>query len=295
MVFYDLTSTYFEGEQAAIGKPGYSRDRRGDLDQIVVGIVMSRDGIPLAHHVFEGNRLDKTTVQEVVEDLKSRFRIEKAIMVGNRGMVTMANIEMIKGHEYEYIMGLQKRRRKLIDHLLKKVLEHPQEPLQEFGYSDLPGKLRSRYSEKVRFIAGYNKEVARKTRKTRNKNIARFTELIEQTELEGDLQKVRKANDRLKSFLSKKRMMRLYQLSIEKQTEELYRLKVGKRPLRSRRKTIWMEGISSRQKFLRRSIKQKLNAPISHCKRWSRHSGWSRMSLIFARSLCAKKPVSVGM
>ena len=226
LVFYDLTSTYFEGEQAEIGKKGFSRDRRGDLDQIVVGVVTSRDGIPIAHHVFEGNRLDKTTVQEVVEDLKSRFGIEKAIMVGDRGMVTMANIEMIKGHEYEYIMGLQKRRRKLIDHLLKKVLEHPKEPLQEFGYSDLPAKLRSRYAEKVRFIAGYNKEVARKTRRTRNKNIARFTELIEQTELEGDLQKVRKANDRLKSFLSKKHLTRLYQLSIEKRTEELYRLKV---------------------------------------------------------------------
>jgi len=82
LVFYDLTSTYFEGEQAEIGKKGFSRDRRGDLDQIVVGVVTSRDGIPIAHHVFEGNRLDKTTVQEVVEDLKSRFGIEKAIMVG---------------------------------------------------------------------------------------------------------------------------------------------------------------------------------------------------------------------
>ncbi len=84
LVLYDIASTYFEGEQAEIGNKGFSRDKRWDLDQIVVGIVMSRDGVPIAHHVFEGNRLDKTTVKEVVEDLKKRFGIKKAIFVGDR-------------------------------------------------------------------------------------------------------------------------------------------------------------------------------------------------------------------
>ena len=68
LILYDITSTYFEGEQAEIGKQGFSRDRRGDLDQIVVGLVMSRDGIPIAHHVFEGNRLDKTKRGRAIND-----------------------------------------------------------------------------------------------------------------------------------------------------------------------------------------------------------------------------------
>ena len=228
LILYDITSTYFEGEQAEIGKQGFSRDRRGDLDQIVVGLVMSRDGIPIAHHVFEGNRLDKTTVQEVVEDLKQRFGIKKAIIVGDRGMITIKNIEMIKGQEYEYILGLQKRNRKVIDHLLEKVLKNPDEPLQEFGYSDLSSTLQKKYRKGVRFIAGYNKKVASKTQGKRDRNIALFRKLIEETKLVGDLKTVKKSNDRLKLFLSKKHITRLYTLNMEKieEEEDVYRLEV---------------------------------------------------------------------
>jgi transposase len=228
LILYDITSTYFEGEQAEIGKLGFSRDRRGDLDQIVIGLVMSRDGIPIAHHVFEGNRLDKTTVQEVVEDLKQRFGIKKAIIVGDRGMITIKNIEMIKGHEYEYILGLQKRNRKVVDNLLEKVLKNPEEPLQEFGYSDLSATLQKKYPKGVRFIAGYNQKVAKKTHRKRDHNIALFRKLIEQTKLVGDLKTVKKSNDKLKSFLSKKHITRLYKLSMEKVEgqDDVYRLEV---------------------------------------------------------------------
>ncbi len=228
LVLYDITSTYFEGEQAEIGKKGFSRDKRWDLDQIVVGIVMSRDGIPIAHHVFEGNRLDKTTVKEVVEDLKNRFGIKKAIFVGDRGMITLKNIETIKEYEYEYILGLQKRNRKVVDHLMEKVLKNPEELIQEFGYKDLSCTLQKKYSRGVRFVAGYNKEAARKTRRTRDRNMVFFRELIEETKLAGDLKTIKDSNDRLKSFLLKKRMTRWYKLNIEKEGEKesIYRLKV---------------------------------------------------------------------
>ena len=228
LVLYDITSTYFEGEQAEIGKKGFSRDKRWDLDQIVVGIVMSRDGVPIAHHVFEGNRLDKTTVKEVVEDLKKRFGIKKAIFVGDRGMITLKNIETIKEYEYEYILGMQKRNRKVVEHLLEKVLKNPEELIQEFGYTDLSCTLQKKYSRGVRFVAGYNKEVARKTRRTRDRNMAFFRGLIEETKLVGDLKTIKDSNDRLKSFLSKKRMTRWYKLNIEKEGEKesIYRLKV---------------------------------------------------------------------
>ena len=228
LVLYDITSTYFEGEQAEIGKKGFSRDKRWDLDQIVVGIVMSRDGVPIAHHVFEGNRLDKTTVKEVVEDLKKRFGIKKAIFVGDRGMITLKNIETIKEYEYEYILGLQKRNRKVVDHLMEKVLKNPEELIQEFGYTDLSSTLQRKYPRGVRFVAGYNKEVARKTRRTRDRNMVFFRGLIEETKLVGDLKTIKDSNDRLKSFLLKKRMTRWYKLNIEKEGEKesIYRLKV---------------------------------------------------------------------
>ncbi len=232
LILYDITSTYFEGEQAQLGQKGHTRDHRPDLKQIVVGLVMSRDGIPIAHHVFEGNRLDKTTVEEVVFDLKERFGIKKAIFVGDRGMITAHNIESIKGHEYDYILGLQKRNRKIVDHLLLKVLKEPEEPVQEFGYDDLSEELQKKYAAKVRIIACYNPEVAGKTRATRERNRALFEELVNKSDVVGDLKSVKKANDKLTSFLYRKHITKLYDLAIEKVSKgsEAYRVTIREVP-----------------------------------------------------------------
>jgi hypothetical protein len=73
MVFYDLTSTYFEGEgPPQLGAHGYSRDGKPRNPQVLVGLVMV-DGWPIAHHVFEGNRRDAQTVSQVVGDLEQRL------------------------------------------------------------------------------------------------------------------------------------------------------------------------------------------------------------------------------
>ncbi|MDP7269458.1 MAG: IS1634 family transposase [Nitrospinaceae bacterium] len=232
LILYDITSTYFEGAQAELGKKGHSRDHRPDLDQIVVGLVMSRDGIPLAHHVFEGNRLDKTTVAEVVSDLEERFGIKKAIFVGDRGMITADNIESIKGHEYDYILGLQKRNRKLVDHLLPKVFEKPDELIQEFGYEDLSEKLQKKHDEKVRIVACYNPEVAKKTGATRERNRALFQELVNSSNVTGDLENVKKVNDKLTSFLYRKHITKFYKLEIEKVSDvgEEYKVSIQEIP-----------------------------------------------------------------
>ena len=228
LILYDITSTYFEGKKAQLGKPGYSRDKRSDCDQIVVGLVMSRDGIPLAHHVFEGNRVDKSTVKEVVFDLKGRFGIESAIFVGDRGMVTFENIDSIRDQHWGYIVGLQRRNRKVIKHLLQKVKAELDRRVWEFGYNDLSASLQKKYEENVRFVVCYNQEVAQATKKTRERNMRLFAELLSTVPQLGKLEEIKKSNDRLKSFLSQKRMKRLYVVEIQKEEEEegVYRLRV---------------------------------------------------------------------
>lgn len=111
LVFYDTTSTYFEGETVKMAKRGKSKDGRPRNKQIVIGLVLC-DGLPIAHHVFEGNRIDKTTVKETVKDLSSRFEIKRCIFVGDRGMVTKEIIEYLESEEvnYEYIVALRRRR-----------------------------------------------------------------------------------------------------------------------------------------------------------------------------------------
>lgn len=261
IILYDITSTYFEGTESEIGVKGYSRDRRSDADQIIIGIVMSRDGIPITHHVFEGNRLDKTTVKEVIADLKRRFGITNAIFVGDRGMITFDNIDLIKDYQYNYILGLQKRNRRLINHLLNKVYLNPEEAIQEFGYSDLSKSLQKEYCEDVRIIASFNKEVAQTTKETRQRNMKLFEELVDETIKQGDLQTIKNSHYKLKSFLSRKHMVKLYSLLIEKADDsdqendkEIFILKV-----KEKNKAIEREERLDGRYFLQTEVQKKID------------------------------------
>jgi transposase len=122
LVFYDITSTYFEGQgPAELGQFGYSRDGKPRNRQVVIGVVMM-DGWPIAHHVFAGNRLDKTSVGEVIEDLRQRFGLQRVVFVGDRGMVTLKNVELLRQLEQGYLVGLQRRNRKDIPHYIEQAL-----------------------------------------------------------------------------------------------------------------------------------------------------------------------------
>jgi transposase len=110
VVFYDLTSTYFEGKgPPAMGAYGHSRDGRPRNPQVLVGLVLV-DGWPIAHHVFAGNRRDAMTVPEVVQDLERRFGIKRMVLVGDRGMVTSKNLEELRNGGHGYVVGRNRRR-----------------------------------------------------------------------------------------------------------------------------------------------------------------------------------------
>ncbi len=118
LVFYDLTSTYFEGGQCSLAQYGYSRDHRPDRKQVTIGLLVTPEGLPIAHEVFSGNTLDKTTVPDMVKRLQERFDIQSCIFVGDRGMVTVENIRLLEQAGYSYVIGYHKRGRVLSDDLL---------------------------------------------------------------------------------------------------------------------------------------------------------------------------------
>jgi transposase len=110
MVFYDLTSTYFEGKgPPELGANGHSRDGKPRNRQVLVGLVMV-DGWPIAHHVFEGNWRDAKTVPEVLRDLEQRFGLARIVFVGDRGMVTSQNLDTVRAGGHGYIVGRNRRR-----------------------------------------------------------------------------------------------------------------------------------------------------------------------------------------
>jgi transposase len=110
LVFYDLTSTYFEGAgPPTLGAHGHSRDGKPRDPQVLVGVVMVEDW-PIAHHVFRGNLRDATTVEPVLEDLERRFGVRRVVLVGDRGMVTGDNLTLLQGRGHGYLVGLNRRR-----------------------------------------------------------------------------------------------------------------------------------------------------------------------------------------
>jgi transposase len=110
LLLYDMTSTYFEGE--CIGNPdakrGYSRDHRSDCKQVCIALVVSKGGIPLGYEVFEGNRSDVKTVEEIVEVMESRYGKANRVWVMDRGMVSEKNVRFLKEGGRRYLLGTPK-------------------------------------------------------------------------------------------------------------------------------------------------------------------------------------------
>ena len=111
---YDLTSTYFEGEALANGqaKRGYSRDKRPDCKQVVVGLVLDREGFPKAHEVFDGNTQDRKSLDRMLEVLEQRTgKRPGATVIVDRGMAYDENLEQIQKRGQHYLVaGLQGER-----------------------------------------------------------------------------------------------------------------------------------------------------------------------------------------
>jgi transposase len=92
LVLYDVTSSYFEGRCCPLARYGHSRDHRRDRLQIVYGLLCTREGLPIAVQVFDGNTADPSTLRAQVEKVKDRFAISRMVLVGDRGMITSARI-----------------------------------------------------------------------------------------------------------------------------------------------------------------------------------------------------------
>lgn len=109
-LFYDITSTYFEGTVKGNGqaKRGYSRDSRPDCPQVCIGLVTTAEGLPIAFEIFDGNRPDVTTTQEMVRIMEDKYGKANRVWVMDRGMVSEANLEYMRKAGARYLVGTPK-------------------------------------------------------------------------------------------------------------------------------------------------------------------------------------------
>lgn len=121
---YDLTSTYFEGQANgnAKAKRGYSRDKRADCKQVVVGLVINRDGFPIAHEIFEGNMQDRLSLDKMLDVLEKRVGLAagKTVVV-DRGMAYAENLEQLRARGLHYVVATRQSER---DQWLSEFVDH---------------------------------------------------------------------------------------------------------------------------------------------------------------------------
>lgn len=215
LLFYDITPTWFDGDQSLvqddIRRFGYSRDGRFDRRQISIGVVMGKDGIPLFHHVFPGNTVDKTTVVEVVRDLKTRFKLRRVVFVGDKGMLSGQNLETLLAEEFGFIVAHPLRRgeeaRSVIEALRLKISIDGQD-------EEIVEEIRSG----VRFAMAYSRKIAAETKANRQERLAKADAKIREI-LAPRFGKGRKPSaqgqyDRVRDYLRDKGLLSLFKVEL---------------------------------------------------------------------------------
>jgi transposase len=135
LVFFDTTSLYFEGDGGeTIGQYGYSKDKRPDLKQMIVGVVLDNKGYPLCCELWPGNTTDVKSLKVIASRLKNRFGIERMCVVADRGMISKKTIEELEKEKIHYILGVRMRRN----------VEMATELLEDGGYEEIHGPRKNR-------------------------------------------------------------------------------------------------------------------------------------------------------
>lgn len=128
IVLFDTTSVYYYGKQnpervykdTDLLQYGFSKDGKGDLKQLIVGVLMTKEGVPIAHEVFPGNTADVVAFDAIIHTLKKKYQIGKIILIADRGMVSEDNLRVLETEKLSYLLGV--RMRKLSPLLREKLL-----------------------------------------------------------------------------------------------------------------------------------------------------------------------------
>ena len=122
LVFYDVSTLYFESFKSdEFRKPGFSKDGKPQQPQVVIGLVVTREGYPIAIESFEGNKFEGHTIIPVILDLKKRYNIETLTVVADAGMLSFENMSLLKDNGLSFIVGV--RLRNINDDIIKDIAD----------------------------------------------------------------------------------------------------------------------------------------------------------------------------
>ena len=216
LVFYDLTSSYFEGDCCPLGHHGYSRDHRPDREQVVIGLLVTDEGLPLAHQVYTGNTKDSNTLSDQVQRLQKKFGLKNCVLVVDRGLVTEANLAELVLQDYQYIVALRKRKRELF----LPVLEAGRAQLKPIeGQKELSGfetKLAELGEDRVIFCFNPDKaEIESRHRQEKLQKAETELKKIQQLYLTGKRKDQEKLLQQAARYLERKKLSRFFRLKTD--------------------------------------------------------------------------------
>jgi transposase len=173
VVFYDVTTLYFEiEEQDDLRKTGFSKEGKHQHPQILLGLLVSVDGYPLAYEIFEGNKFEGHTMLPVIERFKAKYQLERLIVVADAGLLSNENITELQRKGYEYILGAKIKSEK---HVL-------QQQIQALSLRSGECKEIAK-DESTRLIISYSQSRAKKDALNRQRGLEKIERAISRGKL----------------------------------------------------------------------------------------------------------------
>ena len=173
IIFYDVTTLYFEIEREDdLRQTGFSKEGKHQNPQIVVGLLVSSNGYPLAYDIFKGNQFEGHTLLPVIESFKQKYQLSNLIIVADAGLLSKPNIELLNTKNYEFILGARIKNESQL--LQKKILQEQ--------YSNGTVKVFEK-ADHTRLIVSFSDKRAFKDAQNRDRGLKRLEKQIKKGRL----------------------------------------------------------------------------------------------------------------
>lgn len=173
LMFYDVTTLYFETDKSdELRESGFSKDGKHSQPQVVLGLLVSKDGYPLSYSLFNGSQYEGRTMLPIVEDFIQRFKLDDFVIVADSGLMNKSNISFLQSGGYKYIIGA--RIKNETSNIKKTIL----------SFEKIDGLFHEIKKGDDRLIIGYSSQRAKKDKYNRGKGIKGFRKHIKQAILQ---------------------------------------------------------------------------------------------------------------
>jgi len=167
VVLYDVTTIYFETDyEDDLRKTGFSKEGKHQNPQIVLGLLVSKGGYPLAYDIFEGKQYEGHTMLPIINSFKEKYKIEKLVVVADSGLLSVDNIKELEINPYEFILGarIKNEKQNIKDEIIGLSLKN--------GESEIINK------DNLKLIISYSDQRAKKDKYNREKGLKRLEKSI---------------------------------------------------------------------------------------------------------------------